>query len=159
MNLIDKVRVLIGLNPKEQTAETILNSSTGISARSAYMRSKYGVDKTQVELLRAFFSNVNNLIASKTIDGSYCCMVEIDKDLEQFTDKIIEHFSTKLGYEVALISKDSTIQNAVATNGGTSEFSFSKIRSAFMILMWGNPVLDDGTGSPKSHIDYADNEF
>lgn len=139
MEIINRIRGFFGLETKkEATPYTVLNTSTGISAKSAYMRSKYGADKTQTELLKSFFSEVNSLIASKTMDGSYCCMVEIDKDIREFIPEIIKRFRDKLGYNLVVLDENTVIQN---TKSG-EEYKFSA-QSTFVVLMWSNPVIGD----------------
>lgn len=133
----DKVRKFFGLAPKyEASPYSVLNTSTGISAKSAYMRSKYGVDKSQTELLKSFFNDVNSLIASKTLDGSYCCMVEIDKDIKEFIPEIITRFRDKLGYNLIVLD-----ENTVITNTSTKEEIKFSANSTFVVLMWSNPDI------------------
>lgn len=137
MTLTDQIRTFFGFRPKHEVSPyAVLNTSTGISAKSAYMRSKYGADKSQTDLLKAFFGEVNSLIASKTIDGSYCCMVEIDKDIKEFIPEIINHFRDKLGYNLVVLDENSVITNTAFK----SEIKFSA-NSTFVVLMWSNPDI------------------
>lgn len=135
--IADNVRKFFGRTPKHEASPySVLNTSTGISAKSAYMRSKYGVDKTQTELLKSFFNDVNSLIVSKTMDGSYCCMVEIDKDIKEFIPEIISRFRDKLGYNLVVLD-----ENTVITNTATKEEIKFSANSTFVVLMWSNPDI------------------
>jgi hypothetical protein len=111
-----------------------------MTAKSAYMRAKYGIDTNQTTLLKKFFNDVNALIAAKSLDGSYCCMIEIDKDIKQFIPEIIDRFQNKLGYTLVVIDKDTVITNKVTGDNKQLDIASD---SAFVILMWGNAFISD----------------
>jgi hypothetical protein len=147
-NITDKVRELLGQAPKQKpNPYTVLNTSTGISAKSAYMRTKYGMDTTQTALLKKFFNDVNSLVAAKSLDGSYCCMIEIDKDIKQFIPEIIEHFQNKLGYTLVVIDRDTVITNKVTGDNKQLDIASD---SAFVILMWSNAFISDVESSKEN---------
>jgi hypothetical protein len=140
-NVIDKIRELFGQAPKQRpNPYMVLNTSTGMTAKSAYMRAKYGMDTTQTSLLKKFFNDVNDLIAAKSLDGSYCCMIEIDKDIKQFIPEIIDRFQNKLGYTLVVIDKDTVITNKVTGDNKQLDIASD---SAFIILMWSTAYISD----------------
>jgi hypothetical protein len=104
------------------------------------MRAKYGMDTTQTSLLKKFFNDVNDLIAAKSLDGSYCCMIEIDKDIKQFIPEIIDRFQNKLGYTLVVIDKDTVITNKVTGDNKQLDIASD---SAFIILMWSTAYISD----------------
>lgn len=138
--MVEKFKEILGIKQKDQNPQMMINSSKGITAKSAYMRSKYGQDTTQIELLKKFFTDVNNLISAKSMDGSYCCMIEVDKDIKEFIPEIIERFQNKLGYTLVVLDKDTVITNKIT--GDNKDFSIPT-ESTFIIIMWGNASISD----------------
>lgn len=116
----------------------IYNDNRALSAKNAYMRAKYGRSLSQKDLLQKFFASANELVAAKSLEGTYCCMIEIDNDIKEFTPKIIKHFQEKLGYKLAIIDNETEI---VEKHG--SEPVKLQPNSTFLILMWNTPHITE----------------
>lgn len=139
MSVFKKFLKFCGVTVNETEEEKIFDSSSAVSAQSAYMSTKYGRDKSLKTLLSDFFTHANALIKTKTMNGDYCCMLEIDDDLYPYIPRIIVRFKDELGYNIALIDNNTEI----VQNGK----SMGKLNpdSTFIILMWNKVVLKDDT--------------
>lgn len=138
MGITNKVKSIIGIKqtPDEMDAK-ILNSSHAISAKAAYMKSKYGRTLTQKDLLQKFFEKVNEQIQSRSMAGHYYCMIDIDDDIREFIPHITMQFRDKLGYKMAIIDKNTKI-----CNPGENEVLLNP-NSTFMILLWNTPDISE----------------
>lgn len=132
--MLDKIKKLIGLPVH---SDEIFDSSTAINAKSAYMNTKYGRDRSREQLLRDFFKDTNSRIKTKTIQNEYCCMAEIDEDILCYLPVIMERYRDQLGYNVALITNGTKIQQP-----GEDPVEI-KPASTFIIIMWNNADISE----------------
>lgn len=132
--MLNKIKELIGLPVH---SDEIFDSSTAINAKSAYMNTKYGRDRSREQLLRDFFKDTNGRIKTKTIQNEYCCMAEIDEDILCYLPVIMERYRDQLGYNVALITNGTKIQQP-----GEEPVEI-KPASTFIIIMWNNANISE----------------
>lgn len=129
--VINTVKSMLGMEVSNDSVNAkLFDSGRAIPAKSAYMHSKYGINKTQSSLLREFFVNANELIASKSNRNEYCCMLPVDNDIKKFIPHIVKRYRDELGYEVIVLDKNTKI-----TTTDNKTVSLNK-EISFIILMW-----------------------
>lgn len=143
--MLDKLKTLVGIPSKD--ANSIFDSSTAISAKAAYMNTKYGRTRTREQLLRDFFKDTNDRIKTKTINNEYCCMVEVDEDIKCFLPIILDRYGKELGYNIAVITDGTKIQQP-----GEQPVELTPA-STFVILMWNNADITDKDDEVSRVID------
>lgn len=127
----------------------IFSSSTEVTAKSAYMQSKYGKTTSQKDLLKNFFEQVHNTIQTRCQRGYYYYMVEIDEDITEFTPQIVEHFRDKLGYKTAIINNNTRIIEYPKHCG-----TMLQPNGTFIILMWNTAhISEDVFVQPEDEAD------
>lgn len=136
--MFDKIKTFFGLSEPQTEEDKIFGVNEAISAKSAYMHTKYGQDQSQKELLKAFFKDAYDLIRSKTLKNAYCCMLEIDEDIIDFLPNIVNRFQNELGYNVVTISNDTEIKQ-------DDKVVQIKPDSTFIIIMWNKANIKDTT--------------
>lgn len=138
--MFETIKNYLGFNTVQSEEDKIFNTNDSISAKSAYMHTKYGQDQNQKALLKAFFKSANDLIKQKTMQNAYCCMLEIDEDIVEFVPHIIKRYRDELGYNVVIMFDDTEIKQG-------NEYIRINSGSTFIILMWNNPNIKDDTVS------------
>ena len=136
-NLSEKLKAPFHKMGKESEPDAkIYNSNNAISAKNAYMKSKYGRTLSQKDILSKFFGFVNETIQRKSEVGDYYCILEIDCDIREYIPQVITHFRDRLGYNIAIIDKHTKIING-------DEVTRLTPKSAFMILTWNTPDISE----------------
>ena len=134
MSIIDKI---MGRNNND-LSKVFANEKTSISAATAYQKSRFGMVKTDKELLEEFFIDIKDLIDQKNLCRKYCGMVEVNTDIIRFLPKIIDRLSRELGYKVIVLDDNCEITNKITGNVDTL-----KCDSTFIILIWNKQAIED----------------
>lgn len=86
-------------------------SDARLTAKSAYLKSKYQRIQTDEERVKDFKEIIESLIAAKCEVGHYCCVIQLENDLAKFLDEIVSEF-TEIGYTVVnLKEKIEEVEN------------------------------------------------
>lgn len=121
----------------------------------AYMITKYGSAYSPEKLFKEFLNKCSIIIKGKINIGSYCAVIDIEKDMIPYKDKVVSYFRDELKYKVACIGSD--ILNKVS--GGTEGFDPD---IEYIFISWKSPklasineekiedLLDSSLGTPTS---------
>lgn len=134
MGLIDK---FLGTNNND-VSTVFSNDKVSITAVDAYQKSRFGIIKTDKQMLEEFFIDIKNLIEAKNYNREYCGMVEIDKDIVSFIPKIKEKLSKELGFKVIILDDNSVITNSVSKTTDTL-----KCGTTFVMLIWNKQAIEE----------------
>lgn len=134
MSLIDK---FLGKDNNDLSS-VFSNDKASIKAVDAYQKSRFGVIKTDKQMLEEFFIDIKNLIETKNYNREYCGMVEIDKDIVSFIPKIKEKLSKELGFKVIILDDNSVITNSVSKATDTL-----KCGTTFVMLIWNKQAIEE----------------
>lgn len=84
---------------KEMLSKLIKRSDMKLTAKDAYLKAKYNRIEDDETRLKIFKENLESLIAAKCEMCSYCCVVQVEEDLQKYTNDIINEYKN-LGYTV-----------------------------------------------------------
>lgn len=84
---------------RELFSNLVKRSDTKMSAKDAYLKSKYNRVESDEARLKNFKENLEALISAKCEISSYCCVVQVESDLTKFLEDIITDYRS-LGYTV-----------------------------------------------------------
>lgn len=71
-------------------------NETVFTANNVYLNTRYGRIETEEERLKKLYNRINSLIESKSIQGEFCCAIDVPKELAaKSTNDIIEYYKNK----------------------------------------------------------------
>jgi len=135
-----------------------------MDCREAYMNTKYGCSYTPEKIFKEFLNKCGAIIKNKIAIGSYCAIIDIDKDMKPYRDKVVSYFKDTLNYKVACI--DADMLNKVS--GGGEGFDPD---TEYIFISWKLPtlvsldeekieeMLDVSLGGSPSKVDSATTSY
>lgn len=151
MNIFNK---LMGRDSNDLSTVFSNDNKTTISATTAYQKSRFGVVKTDKELLEEFFVDIRNLIEQKNFKREYCGLVEVNSDIIIFLPKITERLSNELGFKVIVLDDNCEVINKVT---GTKDTL--KCGSTFIMLIWNKQAIEEVAAINAAKIAVTDNKL
>ena len=133
MNIIDTI-----LGKKNNDVESVFSDKHSVTAYEAYQKSRFGIVKTDKELVENFFTDVHNLISLKNQERTYCGMVEVGTDIIKFLPKIQDKLMHELGFKVIVLD-----DNSVVTNSITGKRDTVKTGTTYLLLMWNKQAIEE----------------
>lgn len=108
-------------------------TSKQITARQAYMKSRYGVDISEKELVKRLYDKIDSAIKYKTENTSdYSLAVTMEPEIRKYHEEVITNYKNR-GFNVIIIKDKTNIDGEVITG-------FIKDT---IIINWGEYIPDN----------------
>lgn len=137
---MELIKLITPFSRKTNDVSTVFdNTKAAISAEHAYQKSRFGCLKTETQLLKEFFANVQDTIEVKNLDGQFSAIIEVNTDIIDFMPKIIDKLTKELGYKVIVINDDVEFHNKKTKEthninvGGTT----------YIVLFWNKEAVQE----------------